>query len=341
MGYLALLVISFFIPNGFIIFYSNYVALIGAALFILVQLVLLVDFAHIWSENCVANWEETEAPAWMWILIISTGGMFLGSLLLTLLMYIFFGQSGCGLNQFFITANLILFLVVSFIAIHPKVQEANPQSGLSQAAMVSIYSTYLVISAVSNAPVGPDESHCNPVSKSRGTEWTTAALGALFTFLALVYSTSRAATRGRALISGMQYEAVSANEPTYVESQPSHHAGMRQEAIRAAVESGALPPSALHSSQQQDEDDSGGAIDDEVNAVAYNYTFFHIVFAMASMYVSMLITNWNSVSGKEDNIFIGQSSAAVWVKIVSGWVCIVLYGWTLVGPLVLTDREWY
>lgn len=30
---------------------------------------------------------------------------------------------------------------------------------------------------------------------------------------------------------------------------------------------------------------------------------------------------------------------AVWVKITSSWVCLLLYFWTLVAPLVLTNRD--
>lgn len=30
---------------------------------------------------------------------------------------------------------------------------------------------------------------------------------------------------------------------------------------------------------------------------------------------------------------------AVWVKITSSWVCLLLYLWTLVAPLVLTNRD--
>ena len=31
--------------------------------------------------------------------------------------------------------------------------------------------------------------------------------------------------------------------------------------------------------------------------------------------------------------------SAVWVKIISSWLCFGLYMWTLVAPMVLTDRD--
>ena len=33
------------------------------------------------------------------------------------------------------------------------------------------------------------------------------------------------------------------------------------------------------------------------------------------------------------------NSAAVWVKIVSSWLCAGLYIWTLIAPVVLVDRD--
>lgn len=39
-----------------------------------------------------------------------------------------------------------------------------------------------------------------------------------------------------------------------------------------------------------------------------------------------------------DFVRIGQSYTAVWVKIVSGWLCIFIYGWTLLAPVLMPDR---
>lgn len=64
-----LVAVSFFIPNGFFMVWGNYFALIGAAIFILFGLVLLVDFAHSWTERCLENWETQESNKWKYILI--------------------------------------------------------------------------------------------------------------------------------------------------------------------------------------------------------------------------------------------------------------------------------
>src|SRR5436190_13020936 len=178
-------------------FWGNHIALIGATLFILIGLILLVDFAHMWSETCIEKWEESDNDKWKYILVGSTLAMFLAAIVLTGIMYGFFAGSGCGLNQFFITFNIILCIIVTLLCIAPTVQEANPRSGLSQASMVVIYCTYVILSAVVNEP---DDNMCNPLTRSRGMRTTTVVFGALLTFLAIAYSTSRAATQGKILI---------------------------------------------------------------------------------------------------------------------------------------------
>lgn len=124
--------------------------------------------------------------------------MFAGSITLTGIMYGFFATNGCSLNQFFVTLNLILCIIVTLLSISPSVQAANSRSGLSQASIVVIYCTYLVLSAVANEP---NDKQCNPLRRSSGPQTTSIVLGAIFTFLAVAYSTSRAATQDSAFIS--------------------------------------------------------------------------------------------------------------------------------------------
>lgn len=124
--------------------------------------------------------------------------MFAGAITLTGIMYGFFATNGCSLNQFFVTLNLILCVLVTVLCVSPRIQEGNSRSGLSQASIVVIYCTYLVLSAVANEP---NDKECNPLRKSIGPQTTSVVLGAVFTFLAVAYSTSRAATQDGAFIS--------------------------------------------------------------------------------------------------------------------------------------------
>ncbi|CAG8730842.1 7296_t:CDS:2, partial [Acaulospora morrowiae] len=237
--WILLVVISFFIPNQFFMFWGNYIALIGATIFILIGLVLLVDFAHNWSETCIEKWQESDNNKWKYILVGSTMAMYIGAVTLTGIMYGFFAGTGCHLNQFFITFNLVLAAIGTVACVHPLVQEENPRSGLSQASMVIIYCTYLILSAVVNEPSGI-ENECNPLKKSSGTRTTTIVIGALFTFLAIAYSTSRAASQGKALITKSDYHPVNTATaiPLTTNSLNGLTSNKRSDALLAAVESG-------------------------------------------------------------------------------------------------------
>ena len=110
---------------------------------------------------------------------------------MTALLYYFYGGSECSLNQFIITFNCILCIIVTFVSILPVIREYNPSSGLAQSGMVTIYCTYLIASALSNEP----EKTCNILFESGGTKSTSLVIGTIFTFLALAYSTSSVASK--------------------------------------------------------------------------------------------------------------------------------------------------
>jgi serine incorporator 1/3 len=53
IAWVALIIVSFLIPDAFFWVWGNYVALVGAVLFLLLGLILLVDLAHTWAEYCL------------------------------------------------------------------------------------------------------------------------------------------------------------------------------------------------------------------------------------------------------------------------------------------------
>lgn len=293
--WLVLVVIAFFIPNGFFMFWGNYLSPIGATVFILLGLVLLVDFAHTWSETCQNNWEDSNSSLWLYILVGSTAGMYIGVITVTGLLYGFFAASGCTLNRFLISFNLVLCIIVTFLCIHPAVQDANPRSGLTQASLVALYSTYLIGSAIGNRKTSDT---CNPIRREGAVSDYTVILGALFTFLAIAYSTSRAATQSRALVgkrgkNGGEIQLSNDDADVgLVSSQPSKKDSPRYQALLAAVEAGqvflfdapshlrvlmgyllavlsAIPASALDD-EDSDDEESGDDRDDERTVTKYN-----------------------------------------------------------------------
>lgn len=114
--------------------------MIGGFTFILIQLVLIVDFAHNWADVWVGNYEETQSKGWFWALMSATFVQYILSLVGIILLYNFYTESNdCSLNKFFISFNMIICVAVSVLSITPRVQEAQPRSGLLQSAIVTLY----------------------------------------------------------------------------------------------------------------------------------------------------------------------------------------------------------
>jgi len=306
----GLVVAAFFIPKGDFSQAWMYVGMTGGFLFILIQLVLLVDFAYNWSGRWIENYEETGNKRWFVALAVATGFLYTAAIAITICCYIFYThESGCSLNKFFISFNLILCVIVSIMTVHPRIQEAQPTSGLLQAGVISAYSMYLTWSAMSNEP----DSNCNP-SGSLTNSFTPGfdsqtVLSAVMLFCTVVYSCLR----------------TSANRNLSIQSDDG------------------LDDVLIHDGDNNDgevEYKGQKVYDNESSEVAYNYSFFHFTFFLASLYIMMMLTNWYSPKGSDFKT-LTSSMATVWVKMASSWACFAIFVWTLIAPVLLPDRDFF
>lgn len=115
---------------------------------------------------------------------------------------------------------------------------------------------------------------CNPLHKSAGaTQTTTVVIGGVFTFIAIAYSTTRAATQSKAFAGGQKKAAIALGDEneigglgsgtSVVTTQPTPKNTPRYQALLAAVEAGAIPASALNDRGLYAEQGVDGDSDDE------------------------------------------------------------------------------
>ncbi|KAI1344567.1 serine incorporator [Xylariaceae sp. FL0016] len=338
IAWVAFIVMSFLIPDPFFQVWGNYISFLGGMLFLILGLILLVDLAHTWAEYCLEQIENTDSRVWRGVLIGSTLGMYAGAMVMTIVQYIFFARGDCTMNQAAITINLLFWLAISFVSVHPTVQEYNPKAGLAQGAMVAFYCTYLTMSAVS---MEPDDKQCNPLIRAQGTRTTSIVIGAIVTMLTVAYTTTRAATQSLGLGNNRGgIKLPEEDEHDLVTQQPGRRE-MRAEALRRAVEEGSLPADALLSDDEDEESGGHTPHDDERSRTQYDYSVFHIIFFLATCWVGTLLTGTaagDKMTIDDDFAAVGRTYWASWVKIVSAWICYALYMWTLVAPVVLPDR---
>lgn len=81
---------AFFIPERTFGPTWMYFGMIGGLLFILIQLILIVDFAHSWAEAWVGNFEETESKGWYFALLGVTFLNYALSITGIVLLFVFF-----------------------------------------------------------------------------------------------------------------------------------------------------------------------------------------------------------------------------------------------------------
>ncbi|XP_070534639.1 serine incorporator 1-like isoform X2 [Ptychodera flava] len=325
----AIIVAAFFIPDSSAFEQAwMVIGLIGAFIFIIIQLVLLIDFAHTWNESWVSKMEDGENKGWYFALLTFTILFYLLSLTGIVLFYVYYTTPhGCSLNKFFISFNLILCVIASVVSIHPKIQEAQPRSGLLQASIITLYVVYLTWSAMSSEPdktcnpsimdiLHPDQKNITSVTTpAPGTAGNIASMdaesiiGLALFILCVLYASIRTANNDN------MSKLTGSNEKVLIDEKPKA------------------------SAPTDDEESKGQQVyDDEEDAVAYSYSFFHFMFFLASLYIMMTLTSW--YNPRSSTVYIYNASwPAVWVKISSSWVCLILYIWTLIAPIVLSGRD--
>jgi len=87
-----------------------------------------------------------------------------------------------------------------------------------------------------------------------------------------------------------------------------------------------------------EDEESGSRRDDERSSTTYNYSLFHIIFMLGTAWVATLLTMSVEPSEGEKFVPVGRTYWASWVKIVSSWVCYLIYSWSLSAPALMPDR---
>lgn len=187
---------AFFMPNS--AFEGFWVAsVVFSVLFIIVQAILLVDFAYNMAEKIVSKYEETGSAVYKYMLISIT--FLLNALFIAATVY-FYLRFTDSRSKAFISVNLILGIVVQVCSILPAVQEANPRSGLFQSAILVGYTTFVTGTALMYRPFSV------PQDPSAYDEFMLYA-GLIITFVSLAYGAYSAGTSsGKIVISSSEGE---------------------------------------------------------------------------------------------------------------------------------------
>ncbi|XP_010213285.1 PREDICTED: serine incorporator 5-like, partial [Tinamus guttatus] len=142
---------AFFIPDQDAFLNAwRYVGATGGFLFIAIQLILLVEFAHKWNKNRTAGTNHKQL--WNSLLALVMLVLYTIAVAALVVMAIFYMRpEGCT-YKILLGVNGGLCLFVSLVAISPCVQDRQPHSGLLQSGIISCCIIYLTFSALSSKP---------------------------------------------------------------------------------------------------------------------------------------------------------------------------------------------
>lgn len=192
VGFPALIALGFLIPNGFFDVYAE-IARVVSGLFLLLQVIILIDFAHDLHEILTHANEEDGGMENM------TGGeraLYLGfafscvlvSIIGSILLYVFYPP--CTQNTAFITLSLVVGLVLFCISLSEKVDV-----GILPPAVVFLYGVWLTFTALMSIP-GED---CN-LPESSG--WFQLILSTIVTIFSVTYVSGQTAAKAPGVLSG-------------------------------------------------------------------------------------------------------------------------------------------
>ncbi|XP_076645893.1 serine incorporator TMS1 isoform X1 [Halictus rubicundus] len=322
---------AFFIPETSFGITWMYFGMIGGFLFIIIQLILIVDFAHSWADEWVGNYNETESKGWYAALLGATFFFYAASITGIVLLYVYFTHAdSCALNKFFISFNLILCAITSVISTLPVVQEHHPRSGLLQSSIVTLYVVYLTWSGISNSP----DHNCNPGflqiisgndadAKNRVAFDKESIIGLIIWFSCVLYSSLRTVSKS---------SKITMSENILVKD----NGAVRNAGDQSLIDNEDYTP--VEGRNPDAENGNEAKVwDNEEDTVAYNWSFFHLMFALATLYVMMTLTNWYQPNSNLETL--NANTASMWVKIISSWMCLGLYTWSLIAPAILRNRD--
>jgi len=348
----GLMLSSFFIPN-YVFNNSGYAwfSRVVSVLFLLAQIIILIDFGYKWNDAWLAKADEQQRKAgagagmnkWHYaILGVAVTCFFLWLLGVSLM---FKSYSVCGLDKFFTAMTLILVLIATGIAL-------ATESPILPAAIVAAYAVFLNWGAIT---ANPDHSCGADAAAIDRQSPAIIATGIAITAVSLVWVSMSTADSAKTL--QLEFQDKSKKK----EAQSTDGAKARalidgetdsdgSSDVEAGIKTRDVTITEADRAKQQvlqeDEDDrrgvAGARRQEELDAAdSEKYWVFHLVMFFAAVYMAMLLTDWGSNPDPANTQATPTSGkTSMWVKVVSQWTTCLLYTWTLLAPRVLPDRDW-
>jgi len=289
---------SIFDQRGYVWF-----ARIGAFVFLILQQIILVDFAYSLNDM-LYNYSQP---------LLLAASLFLFATALTGLILLFVYFNGCETSNAFM--SLALVFIVAFTGIQLCSDPEHGHNLLSSSA-VACYVVYLTYVAVSSNPEG--EGACNPLY-STSSNTLGMVLGLSIAFISMVATVYLASSSVTQLIAEANQEAKPPPSTNLTRDLLTGEADTTTAASAASMETVA---------RRSFNGNSSGTV-----------WKFNLVMVLICQYWCMVLTDWGDSTKTGSSSSPSAGYTVMWMNVAASWICIALYIWTLIAPWLFPDRD--
>jgi len=339
VGLALFLIASWFIPDQFYSKFYAHTSIIVSGIFLVLQIAILIDFAYSWNEDWMSDEKNWKIPT-----IIISILFYVASLIWIIFMFRLFVNGACPLQKFFLAMTIISTFIITIISI-----TIAHKGGILPASVVSIYLHYLAFSALTSDP----DASCNSMPPG---DFVQLIISLVLTACSISYAAWNLAS-SNSMFGKDDHEHEADRLVDDLEGRSATSAALETGTVPAIVGTTTTPSEAHHDSARRDQPTPSSPVkqtpllanadandeheeSEEVSSkFSTRHAKFHLVMAAAAMFMATTLTNWNVNPTPTSNIYDTTSLESMWIKIATQWVSIILFTWSLVAPLILTNRD--
>lgn len=295
-------------------------ARIFSMIYIIIQMILILNFAYDWNDKWVDNafTEGSNEKGWLVAILACSFSLYVLSFVGIVFLYMCYD---CSFGILITTITLISYLIFSCIALFRE-PITGVEGAILPAAIISCYIVYLAWSSLESNP----DQNCKPLSVSKDVEGNGGliAVSVLITTISMMWLGNSTSNTAKSIVSGGK---ANENEKNNVESDnPPKLLYEIDDSGRTGED---LRNEQVSYSQSENSNKNETALHDE----RVSLSLFYFVLLCTTLYMSMIITNFGWLENEEGNI------GLMWVKVITQWLTIILYFWTLLAPICLKNRD--
>lgn len=309
--------IFLFIDNNVFFYYVKFSSYFSV-FFLVYQSILLIDFGYVWNETWVAKFETGVTFYGILLILFSLCfATFNGFLIFVNIKN--FWIEGCVYNKL----NIVFSVIVVFVIICLVLLKFNENSSIMTAFFITCLFTYYNGNSLSSY----NSEKCNPFQNNKSTYkdlfynfflnlFINLTLGLLTTIFASVSSKSSSTlknTTNLEIIPRVENEEEE-NLENFIENEENQN-------FQNLNKKNANQNLSIYKTN--------------------NFIYFHLMMCFFSVYLVMVFFDWKELNLDFDEWteLTSRSSSGFFIKTGNSLGFVVLYLWTLIAPIIFSDRD--